>query len=233
MIYFNRFVLCIIALISFGNLSCGIEEHYYLPQVPEPQRSFNTGASLFIPPDFLDGFYYATGYRIFYKIYRSVSYFGDYQNISIFQNSAIINDYNFFLPFTDPDTNSIINSRTFSNRGFFEVDQIIGVNAGTLTFVFPVWPGDIPTISINGASFNLRRSSNLTNIEGDDLYFRNTDSLRNPLATNNTDVASGQNEAEFAYVAMYIVAIGTNPQDFNLIVSTKPTFLNIFKLPDM
>jgi len=45
----------------------------------------------------------------------------------------------------------------------------------------------------------------------------------------NMDVASGQ--VGHAYVAMYIVAVGQNPQNFSRIFG-KPTFINIFILPN-
>jgi hypothetical protein len=239
MILPKGFVLFIFALISLGCLgllSCGIEAHFYLPQVPEPQRSFNTGATLFIPPDFLDGYYYATGYRIFYRIYRSSVPAGDYENIGHIQNNTLTSDFNFFASFTDPQTNSIISSRTFSNRGFFELDFEtalgIGTDGGTLSFIFHD-TGIIPTVSINnGPSVILRRSANLINIPDLDFYLRNTEGL-NDSALNNADVASGQHNAGFAYVLMYIVAIGNNPENFDIIVSSKPTLINLFRLPNM
>jgi hypothetical protein len=138
------------------------------------------------------------------------------------------------MPFTDADTNSIINSRTFHNRRFFELDLAIGTSGGTIVFDFPSAPGSTPSVSINGGpAVNLKRSGNLNLQDTHDFYFRNTERLNDVnLTSNNADVASGQYNAGNAYVIMYIVAVGNNPEDFNLIVSSKPTFINLFKLPN-
>jgi hypothetical protein len=59
--------------------------------------------------------------------------------------------------------------------------------------------------------------------------FHNIDSSRNI----NVDVTgqTGQSNQTYAYVSMYIIAVGYNNIDFQLIFS-KPTHIGIFKLPD-
>ena len=63
-------ILIVILLAAFI-LSCGIEENYFLPQVPEAyiSRELNSDAMLIIPS--IDQYYYALNYTIFYKIYIS------------------------------------------------------------------------------------------------------------------------------------------------------------------
>ena len=149
-------------------------------------------------------------------------------------NPSLVTDYNVFLPLTDPtNITSIFYSNTFSNRGYFELDNNIDISGGTLRIQFPTAAYGIPNLTLNGVSSNLFRSSVLVSpLPLGNLYFQKTFELNNSNATSaiNADVASGSIDT-YAYAAMYIVSVGNNPENFTRIFS-KPTFINIFKLTD-
>ena len=228
--------LGLIFLLASLFVSCGIEEYYYLPQIPEIaiNRNFNDDATLTIP-QIPPEFYYATGYKIFYRIYLSDNHSGSWETMNTINNS-LVSDYNAFLPLTDPtDLTSIISANTFSNRGYHELDYIFDdKSGGTLRIHFPTLDYDIPIITLNGgASVPLLRSRALVSPAPiGNLYFQNTPELSNENATSeiNADVASGSGD-EYAYAAMYIVIVGNNPENFTRIFG-KPTFINVFKLTD-
>ncbi|MDR2597984.1 MAG: hypothetical protein LBC76_11785 [Treponema sp.] len=244
-----RKTVIIITIIVFINvlLSCGIDEYYYLPQVPEINvtTDFNTNATVNFPK-IPDDYYYAACYTIFYRIYVSShstqnSSPSEFNLISPYLN----NDYNYLLQFTNPvNTSATTSTNTFKNRNFFKLEfegtdniNMLPKNGGKLLIDFPTTVGDIPFASLNGERKYLLRSSELTSPEpSDDLYFRNTPELYNlEYATDknkNADVAgrSGDN-MNLTYVAMYIAAVGTNPNNFTTIYS-KPTFISVFRLPN-
>jgi hypothetical protein len=235
---------CIVFITVF--LSCGIEEHYYLPQVPQGAivTVTNTSATInFLPIP--DDYYYAGHYSIFYKIYAS-----NFNTLSISSsdynriNPSLNSDYNYFLPISNPaNTSSTVSLNTFTNRKFFELEfegidnnfDMLPKIGGTLIIVFPTNPGDYPTASLDGGGENkLLRSSKLTSPEPSDRYFLNTTKLRDAANANpnkNADVAENSGNMSYTYVTMYIVAVGTHPTNFTTIYS-KPTFISVFKLPD-
>jgi len=230
--FLKRFVF--IAAVVFLGGACGIEEHYYLPQVPSGTFNLNTEATITLPPNFLSDYHYASGYRIFYRIYLSNSGSVWYPN-TISSISALNSDISFFSPFTDPINPVIISSTTFANRRFYELSPGIGTEGGTLDFEFPTGIGVPPTVSINGVKHDLRRSNALNLPAAEQFFFINTDEINNNENSSiNADVViAANNEYAHAYVAMYIVAIGTNPEDQTPIISSKPTLINVFKLPNI
>jgi hypothetical protein len=244
---FKKPVIIIISIVYIiFLLSCGVEEYYYLPQVPESnnQTELNTNATLNIPP-IPDDYYYAGYYTIFYRIYVS-NYSTQSSSSSEFSliSSNLSSDYNYLLPITNPvNTSATVSVNTFKNRNFFELEfdgtdnvTMLPKTGGTLVINFPTSIGGIPTASIdNGENINIIRSSKLISPEPtNDLYFRNTAQLRDVANANNNknaDVAgrAGEN-MNYTYAAMYIVAVGTNPSNFTTVYS-KPTFINVFRLP--
>ncbi|MCL2765472.1 MAG: hypothetical protein FWD40_09375 [Treponema sp.] len=217
--------------------ACGIDEYYYLPQVNPSSvaRVMNTDAEIRIPS--ITSFSYATGYIIFYKIYLSSFDAGSWENLGLI-HSTLVSDYNALLPFTDPANTTLITSlNTFTNRRYHELEFPLNRDQGILDIRFPTQDLEFPTgtftlpnSNITGEPVLLERSSRLISPEPDgDPYFRNTSGLNNSV---NTDVALGANNAsQHAYAAMYICAIGQNPQNFSRIYS-KPTFISVFKLPN-
>ena len=230
-------------------LSCGIQENYYLPQVPDSYitKTLNTAAVLNIPS--INSYYFSRGYRIFYKIYISDFTINAGINPSdmVNINSALVSDYNNLEPVANPvNTTTITNANTFISRSYFEL-QLEGTNdisevltsaGGTVNIDFLYIPGIHPVLTINGKSYNLLRSTG----EGtrtfspvpEDRYFFSTLELNdyeNAVSEINGDVARGRTgESDFAYVSMYIVAVGQDPVGFGRVYS-KPTLINIFRLP--
>ena len=228
-------------------ISCGIEEYYYLPQVSENNiiRSFNTHAEINFPP-IPSEYYYAANYKIFYKIY--ISDFNTEADITPDLmpgiNPTLASDYRMFEPITDPtNTTSITSINTFRNNKYYElqlegedINNILSKAGGSLSISFSPVTGFIPTVSFGGQTYNLLRSSSLISPEPrNNLYFQNTQELRNYSfaadINKNADVAGRAGTSQLAYVSMYIVASGTNPVNFTGIYS-KPTHISVFKLPD-
>ena len=224
------------------SISCGVDEYYYLPQVPDGDinRTSNMEAVIDIPPIDL---YYAAGYTIFYRIYPSghntLAYIT--QNYMSTISSSLASDYSYLSGAADPtNTTTVPNSSTFTDRKYFEVEfegadirSKLSTAGGTLRISFPATVSGIPIAIINGEQFNLFRSSRLISPEPD-LYFRNTSELRDSTKANdnaNADVAAYSGSPQYAYVSMYIAAIGTDQTNFNSILS-KPTHISVFRLTD-
>ncbi|MDR0504065.1 MAG: hypothetical protein LBH16_12190 [Treponema sp.] len=236
-------------------LSCGLEEYYYLPQVPQASiiTRLNTEATINLPS--ISGFYYASNYSIFYRIYIS-NYPTESSDNSQFSSISpnLINDYNAIFPSTDPTNTSASTSvnTNFRNRNYFELcfeDEDIGSllpsRGGTLSIRFPTQDGNYPVVSLgsfnNNEEIRICRSSELISPQPrlptgqPDLFFRNTSGLssnENAVATVNADVSGRSGIQGHAYVSMYIVAVGYDNALFTQIYS-KPTHIGVFKLPNM
>jgi hypothetical protein len=244
MIFQKFFIKVFVLLLSAFFFSCGIDEYFYLPQVPEVNviTALNTEAEIYLPP-ISDDYYYAGSYTIFYRIYTSN--FPTESSTELSQiNSTLSSDYNYFYQITNPTNTSAITSlNTFRNRNYFELEfegadiaTILPKSGGTLRISFPTPLWGYPVASINkGQDYKLRRSSQLISPEPrEDLSFRNTQQLReyeNANANINADVAGRTGDMRYAYVSMYIVAVGTNPVNFTSIYS-KPTHISVFRLTD-
>jgi len=236
-------------LFSAGLITCGIDEFFFLPEIPEGNvtREFNTDATVTIPN--ISSEYYASNYVIFYKIYIS-----NHQTVSstdIGQISpSLVYDYNFFNNIIDPaNTTTVTSLNTFRNRNYFELEfegveiaNILPKNGGILSINFPTSPWENPTASLDslngGKKYELRRSKQLTSCKPsleDNPYLLNTLELRsyeNATSLINADVAGRDGDfMDYAYVSMYIVAVGTNPSNFTQIYS-KPAHISVFKLSD-
>jgi len=230
----------LILLVSFCFITCGIEEYYFLPQVEQNQvnTDINTYAIVNIPR-IPSEHYYATGYRIYYRIYLSGENNGTRDNPSF--SSTYNSDYNYFYnTFNNPSntTSSIPTITTFSGRGYYELDYYINTNGGILEFWFPATGlvyNPYVTLNSNNITNELKRYSEFVpSDQHHERFFRNTDGLKEaPDSTSrkNLDVTSS-GQTEHAYAAMYIVAVGQNPQSFTIIYG-KPTFISVFKLPNI
>ena len=227
--FFIYFFFCFIFI--FGLKSCGIEEYYYLPQAPGSIPQLLTGAKITVPS--ISSFYYATDYKIFYRIYLS-----DKDTVSeVNFNQAYVSDINYFNSYTEPsNTSSIPSINTFSGRSYYELKNSIGQNGGDLEFIFPS-NADFPTITINGGTpVNLERSDEvfIPTGQGHESFFRNTTGLNegtDNTSRRNADVAPITQGQGHAYTVMYIVAAGSHPTNFQPIYS-KPRLINVFRLPN-
>jgi len=229
------FIICIACIIVF--LSCGVEDYYFLPQVQANKISSSITDAIIDMPSIPDEYYYAGYYSIFYRIYASNYYTQSSSEFSLISPN-LLSDYNYFLPITNPaNASATISANTFKSRNFFELEfegiDMLPKTGGTLNINFPTATGNYPTASLDSVVM-LLRSSELISPKPPDKYFSNShDLLFAGNATNNADV-SGQLDADYAYayVAMYIVAVGTHPTNFSRIYS-KPTFISVFKLPNL
>jgi hypothetical protein len=232
------------AILILLTFSCGIEELYYLPQIPESQitAEMNTDARVIIPANLLSQVdHYATGYVIFYKIYISNSDNNTVIDI-LNNNSRILSDYNSLFSYTDPtNATSITTLTTFSGRGFYELElegtnirnTVLSKSGGTFDIKFPLTPGEKPYIEFSSTRYSLYRS----NGGGDftpvpDRYFFSSEELNdyaNAISTVNADVFGQSGISNFAYTSMYIVAVGSNPTTFQRLYG-KPTHISVFKL---
>jgi len=225
-------------LLAVFLFSCGLEEYYYLPQVPQGNinTTGNTDAIIRLPPL---SQYYASYYSIFYRVY--ISDFNTLSNIitpgqRTQISPALASDFSALESITNPANSSAVTSvNTFSNRNYFELEfeetgnsEILPKDGGTLRIRFPTAQGFFPVVSFNdGPEIRLRRSGSLISPQPiDDPFLRNTPALNN---TVNADVAA--RSGRFAYVSMYIVAVGYDNTQF-IPVYSKPTHISIFKLPD-
>ncbi|MDR0323423.1 MAG: hypothetical protein LBI12_03120, partial [Treponema sp.] len=166
---FTRFaVLLIFPFFAAGFFSCGIEEYYYLPQVPKnsiPER-FNTEADINLPA-ILE--HYGSHYTIFYRIYVSNLPNGSKPELSQI-SPALANDYAFFDSFTNPtNTSNIPSDNTFRNRNYFELEfnggnvvDVLPKTGGNISIHFPTGSG-FPIIKLvdSGDNLILLRSSEL------------------------------------------------------------------------
>jgi len=231
----KRLKIPIIISAFFFLFSCGIEEYYYLPQVPEVNitRIFTDSATITIPPLSEP---YATGYYVYYRIYISDHYSAG--NITTPDemkqiNASLTSDYNTFYPITNPANSTYItNVNTFGSRGYyaleFSSDYTIPKSGGILEFEFPA-AGDLPIAKIANLNYNLLRIRQSAP-QPDRNFFYSTELNRIANSSNNPDVARNTSEG-YAYVSMYIVAVGVNQENFSPIYS-KPTHINIFRLPN-
>jgi hypothetical protein len=244
----------ILFFLSFFVLSvflttCGLEEYYYLPQVPEVniETQFNTSATLNLPS--LSGYYYAQNYKIFYRIYISDNIITSNET-SIFNviSSTLVSDYNLIWPNTDPTSTSMGTSAgtLFTNRNYYElfidnnnrgenIDSLLTSNGGNVSILFPTAQGSYPVLSVsngsNSVEYRLLRSDYFFNLNPNDdkRYFRNTSDIN---VSDYADLVPRTGASQtYAYVSMYIVASGINPTGFTPIYS-KPTHISVFKLPD-
>jgi hypothetical protein len=229
-------------------LTCGIEEYYYLPQVPEIniKTEFNTGATINLPS--LSSYYYALNYSIFYRIYISGQPTSGEINTTAIRDSISSNlssDFGAIFPNTNPisTTAGTPANTLFKNRSYFELEldrvdikSLLPLNGGNISIQFPTIQGGFPLLSLNdGTEIRLFRSRELIS-PVPDRYFRNTSELsapENAISNINADVSGRTGLSQrYAYVSMYIVAVGLNPVAFTPIYS-KPTHISVFKLPDV
>ena len=228
--------------------TCGVQEIYYLPQVlSNIGRDFNTEARITIPS--ISQYYYARGYRIFYRIYIS-----DHPTTSDISgspsdrssiSSTLVSDYNYFASLTDStNTASVPNINTFRNRSYYELEfegirditSVLTTAGGNVTIRFLGIIGERPVLIINGKEYILSRSNGGGTFSPvpEDRYFFSSPELNaygNANSEVNADVAGRSGVSQYAYVCMYIVATGQNPTNFTRIYS-KPTLISIFRLPD-
>jgi hypothetical protein len=233
--------LILLACVCFLLTTCGIDEYYYLPQVPVTNiPSGDIYRAYVIIPPLSSDLNYAAGYNIYYRIYTS-----NHSTTSIEENdltrinSSLNSDYFAFKSIADPTTTMLPNANTFSSRKYFvlEFDKIsstLPVAGGVLQIIFPTNPGLFPAASFTpyggGVIENILPLRTSTILIDPNRMFGNTAELRSTTSEVNLDVSPGASDSYLTYVAMYIVAYGTNRSTFTTIFS-KPTFVGVFPFP--
>jgi hypothetical protein len=205
-------------------------------------------------------------FMIFYRIYisdsivitgRQLEGYGTNSDRTAI-NAALNSDYNQLYSLTDITNTNVSTSsleNTFCSRRYFlltlvnaddgsaaDINRVLGSGSlgQRLEIAFPPNPRIEPTLTINGASYNLRRAVeneilNLYDLNpAPDRRFLNADELFNPdNITNgrNADVATNSApNVRLTYVSMYIAARGTNLEMPPRIIYSQPTFIGIFRL---
>ena len=216
-------------------ISCGIEEYYYLPQVPQGNIStnFDTNASIHIPPVDMSEFYYFTNYAIYYRIYISDASI-EIENTNSY-TSELRQDFNAIAPYADPTNTSAGTSidQLFRNRNYHEL-WFEGENPASilqpgslLNIIFPTASGDYPYVTLNVNTQKVYLNRSVREPAPPNRFFINSLELRTNERNDDVSRRSGSN----AYVSMYIVAKGNDTVNFKEVFS-KPTHINFFRLPD-
>lgn len=244
---------CAFALfLCFLLTTCGLMEFYFLPQVPQIDINDASLTGVELKLQNLTSVY-ADGYNVFYKIYIS-GYNHTGQTIPPQQynliSTTLVQDYNAYVNLSDPSTTSALsNINTFTNRGFFELEYDFAsgvdhylIDGITTVISFHPTQYDNPVIIINNdPPVNLLRSSRWlpSSYQPPGVpLFLNTPELNaaeNASSNINSDVSiasslSAEETDRHAYVSMYVIAVGINPETIEFIYS-KPTHVGIFKLP--
>jgi len=222
-----RFVIFLI--FAFFVSSCGIEDYFYLPQVPQPKRIFNTEAEIYLPK-ISSEYIYFENYAIFYKIYVSANNNATIEDPPEYVSSEYRSDYNAINPYTYPSNTlantsieQLLRSRNFHELSFMGRDNLSMMPEGdTLMIVFPAVSGDLPYAALKSSPANEVSLMRSVSSPVPNQYFLNSNELR--IDARNTDVAKNANGL-YAYVSMYIVAVGYDS------LSSSPTFTYIFSKP--
>lgn len=249
----KAFLLFLFIPFSFFHFTCGIPADYYLEQIPQHNvsRGMNS-VRVTLPSVDTTRFPNFINYTIFYRLYLSER-FSDgsiepTNSILPGINSDLWSDYSSILSSTDP-TLATNNSINFFPGRFYELvyqnssgQKLSGsavLNPGTtFEILFPATPGEHPTITNIGSNvkYTLKRSRDLYKCEPNDNLINSEELSDNTKATPsdiNTDVRGKSNLSGqvYVYISLYVIAAGKNPELFTQMYS-KPTFLDIFKLPE-
>ena len=231
---------------------CGLDDYYYLPQIPDGNIDveMNTSATIQLPVISGTAYPYFTSFVLFYRIYisgqNSIERI-DSAELRRSLSSTMDSDYSYFV--TDIDsTNTTVNTTIgtkFTSRKFYELElEDINIksllsSSGRLFLDFPNFT--IPYMEFGASRYNLWRSNGESVFTPEpDRYFRNTEDLydsdkaKNPII--NADVADISSttpaDIRYTYIMLYIIVAGFHQSNLNTIYS-KPTFVGIFKLPDV
>jgi len=222
-----------VLIISVLFLSCGIDEYYYLPQIPQNNitTSADTEANIIIPRDYDVNYLFFTNFAIYYKMYVGTEPYAD-----INFNSDLRNDYNAISPYTNPaNTSGGAIDNLFRTRNYNELyfenetnDSMMPKAGGTqqtLRIIFPTDPSEQAYARRNTNNEKISLCRSIIDFQPD-RFFLNSPILR--THSLNTDVSKREG-GEYVCVSLYIVAIGYDSNLFKPIFS-KPTFIGNFKL---
>lgn len=227
----------VISAVLFLLSGCGIENYLYIYPVSNVYTSQDGLVRFELPEDQEDIGSYFRGYRIYYKIYKSQILKEHNSNAYSEINSELLSHYNKFSQYvsgTDNAPVNIVNIFESEPRAYHVLDFEGAVNpltgqsihGITVEIDFNDELQDEPVLIAAGTKYPLRRSTAVIQIvpTNDRSFFYDNESF------SGSDVEENENGDEFAYVALYILAIGVDDSMANAYSS--PTFLGLLRLPD-
>ena len=248
--------LLFFVLLNVSFLSCGLKVFYFLPQVPQVNITITkTDAVLDLESlsEFSD---IGASYSIYYKIYMSdfntiTQLEEEFSSIS----TTLGNDFSALKSYTDPAVSTqVTDANTFRTRRYYELQfeerNIITNGNDIFNIVFPNFAGEIPYITARKiidpitrepVKYNLFRANEFNGVsfnnDPDRYFFFTSDLIEKTDHVNyiNNDVFLRGTSSDpiktdpYAFVSMYIVAVGYDPEDFNSIYG-KPTHIGVFRL---
>jgi hypothetical protein len=229
----KSFFLLLIFLLLFALSTCGIEEYFYLPKVPESgiTQIDNSFATVSLPPISAADFSYAIKYTIFYRIYLSESINTGLINTPEQRkdvNAQLDTDFNFFSTYTNNTNASFPSNSTFINRNYYEIEiegyvmsdvlQLPSAASRVLTINFsPLEPASI-IVTPTGSDYIVRRCTtnssfapkpdlNRRFLFSDDLRsygYASTNTGTSNVNLNNRDVFGASTESQGLAASIFV-----------------------------
>ena len=254
-ISFPRFLVPLIVLLAVFCASCGLDDYPFLYPIPQANVRTEMNTSAIVDLSRYDSSninfsYFAIFYRIFVSDMDQLA--PSAGNFSVI-NPTLAHNFNTVLPHIDNDTSTANMDNLFRNMRF---RHLVFANAdinGVLNSSFfdrPLEDRKLhfdfgssqqnPVMRLGNDEYILMRSNGNGSFSPRpaDRLFRNTVELRSAANINdqfNADVADKANIAEalrlHTYAAMFIVAVGFNPQTLSEFYST-PALIHVFQLPN-
>ena len=244
-------------IVLFFN-GCGLEDYPYIFPVYQANveaTEMDTWAKVRIDNNNQSNDYFSN-FAIFYKIYLSdFPNTGNPALVLDLISPTLHSDYSYFSRYIDSTTDVTENMESlFINRGFkylyfqgmqiLRMDDLLNGSVFNRYLIFDFSSlGGPPTIEItrldgspDRGPFLLMRSKDGFDPLPTDRYLVTSDDLlagKNLDDKINADIAVISNPKEsymYAYVAMYIIAAGYNPVNYQSVYST-PSLIHIFRLP--
>jgi len=241
-------------LVAVFCASCGLDDYPFLSPIPQAnvQTVMNTSAIVDLSrydSSNINFSYFAIFYRIFVSDMEQLA--PSAGNFSVI-NPTLAQNFNTVLPHIDNDTSTANMDNLFRNMRFRHLvfaNDDIGSVLNTSFFnrppedrklLFDFGSDQDPVMRLGNDEYILMRSNGNGSFSPRplDRLFRNTVELRSAANINdqiNADVADKANIAEalrlHSYAAMFIVAVGFNPQTLSEFYST-PALIHVFQLPN-
>lgn len=250
-----------IVIITIFLFSCGLEDFPVIDPLDLRTWNYKdiSEATIGLPSSTPTNGYdtYFDNFIIFYKIYVSTEIIvGKIEQPAERSaiNATLASDYNSLNPYTDITSTSVSTSNletTFSNRGYYKllleganINSVLGSGSTGKTLLISFEQNNTvkPTLSLlDGTNVNgpyvLWRAVEGPGFSFDpkpDRYFQNHTDLHNTQYTNKENNADliGATGSRYAYVSMYIAALGRSFDVPPSSIYSQPAFLGIFSLPE-
>ena len=237
----------------FGN--CGIDEYAFIFPVLRDDI-YTTGNTTTVPIPYNDPSIF-TNLIILYRIYLSKEDLNPTPDNFRYINSALASHYNSINLYNDSSDrvfSSYYFDSLFTNNGYrymdfentatnqiMQADDVLSASVinETLVFNFPTnmnASGPFPTMSVSsGGTYNLVRAGDLGKENPDYYFYYNANRLdpangNNPDVHSNSEIPSPDSSNSFAFVAMFIIAMGRNSAEYTPVYSN-PTLIHVMRLP--